>query len=148
MDVEDGAGKRRAQHAGLEASCREADVDADTEQDRHAAVEDAFDGSIDRPIRGLVGGCRHKDRVRCHVLLRLQGWVLRAGDELTGMRGRYHAMRASHKPNSAANAGSVLARRRDRRKTYRSRSVLASPSVESEARGGKAWTERGVFARF
>jgi hypothetical protein len=28
-------------------------------------------------VRGLVGGCRHKDGVCCHVLLRLQGWVLR-----------------------------------------------------------------------
>src|SRR5207245_8054532 len=99
--------------------------------DRHAAVEDAFDGSIDRSIRGLVDGCRHKDRVRCYVLLRLQGWVLRTGNGLTGMRGRYHAMRAFHKPNSAANAGSVLARRRDRRKTYRSRSVLAVGKAEA-----------------
>src|SRR5438094_7623889 len=73
MDVKDGAGKRRAQHAGLKVSRREADVDTAAEQDRHAAVEDAFDGSIDRSVRGLVGGCRHKNGVCCHVLLRWQG---------------------------------------------------------------------------
>src|SRR5207245_11311669 len=78
MDVKDGAGKRRAQHAGLEVSWREADEDADAKQDRHAAVEDAFGGSIDRSIVGLFAGCRRKDSVCCHVLLRLQDWVLRA----------------------------------------------------------------------
>jgi hypothetical protein len=72
-----------------------------------------------------VGGCRHEDRVCCHVLFRWQNWVLRAGDGPTGMRGRYHGMRAFPKPNSAANTGSAPARR-DRRRTYRSRSVLAS----------------------
>ena len=40
MDMKDGAGKRRPQHAGLEVGWREADVDADAHQDRHAAIED------------------------------------------------------------------------------------------------------------
>ena len=54
MDVKDGAGKRRAHHAGLEVSRREADEDADAEQGRHAAVEAAFRGSIDRSVGGLL----------------------------------------------------------------------------------------------
>src|SRR5450432_968818 len=54
MDVKNGAGKRRTHHAGLEVSWREADEDTDAEQDRHAAVEAAFGGSIDRPIVGLL----------------------------------------------------------------------------------------------
>jgi hypothetical protein len=54
MDVKDGAGKRRAHHAGLEVSWREADEDADAEQDRHAAEEAAFSGSIDRSVGGLL----------------------------------------------------------------------------------------------
>src|SRR5205823_13146999 len=82
MDVKDGAGKRRPHHAGLEVSWREADVDADAEQDRHAAVEDAFDSSIDRSVRGLLAGCRRKDGVCCHVILRLQDWVLRGPPEM------------------------------------------------------------------
>ena len=53
MDVKDGAGKRREHHAGLEVSWREADEDADAEQGRHAAVEAAFRGSIDRSV-GLL----------------------------------------------------------------------------------------------
>src|ERR1700704_5897536 len=78
MDVKDRAGQRRAHHAGPEVSWREADEDADAEQDRHAAVEDAFESSIDRSVRGLLAGCRRKDDgVCCHVLLRLQGWVPR-----------------------------------------------------------------------
>src|SRR5258708_28557757 len=90
MDVKDGAGKRRAHHAGLEVGWREADEDADAEQDRHAAVEDAFDGSIDRSVVGLFAGCRRKDGVCCHVLLRLQGWCCGpAGDGFTGIRRRY-----------------------------------------------------------
>src|SRR5437016_670137 len=72
MDVKDGAGKRRAHHSGLEVSWREADEDADAEQDCHTAVEDAFDGSIDRSVRGLLAGCGRKDGVCCHVLLHLQ----------------------------------------------------------------------------
>ena len=52
MDVQDGAGKRRTHHACLEVSWREADEDADAEQYRHAAVEAAFRGSIDRPVGG------------------------------------------------------------------------------------------------
>jgi hypothetical protein len=55
VDVKDGAGKRRAHHACLEVTWREADEDADAEQDRHAAVEDTFDGSVDRPVPGLLG---------------------------------------------------------------------------------------------
>src|SRR6266567_4001078 len=77
MDVKDGAGKRRPHHAGLEVSWREADEDADAEQDRHAAVEDAFDSSIDSSVRGLLAGRRRKDGLCCHVLLRLQGLVPR-----------------------------------------------------------------------
>ncbi len=50
MNVKDGAGKRRAHHAGLEVSWREADEDADAEQSRHAGVEAAFRGSIDRSV--------------------------------------------------------------------------------------------------
>ena len=61
MDVKDGAGKRRAHHAGLEVSWREADVDTDAEQDRHAAVEGALDGSIDRSVRGLSAGCGRRN---------------------------------------------------------------------------------------
>jgi hypothetical protein len=71
VDVKDVAGKRRAHHAGLEVGWREADEDADAKQDRHAAIEDALDGSIDRSVRGLLAGCRRKDGVGCHGLLHL-----------------------------------------------------------------------------
>jgi hypothetical protein len=54
-----------------EVSGREADEDADAEQDRHAAVEDAFDGSIDRSVPGQLGGGWRKDGVGCHGLLHL-----------------------------------------------------------------------------
>src|SRR5205085_5686464 len=57
VEMENGAGKRRAHHAGLEVSWREADVDTDAEQDGHAAVEDGFDSSIGRSVRGLSAGC-------------------------------------------------------------------------------------------
>jgi hypothetical protein len=69
VEVKDGARKRRAHHAGLEVSWREADEHADAEQDRHATVENAFDGSIDRSVHGLSGGCRRKDGIACHGLL-------------------------------------------------------------------------------
>lgn len=59
MDVNNGAGKRCAQHAGLEVSWREADEDTHAKHECHAAVKDAFDGSIDGSVPGLVGGCRH-----------------------------------------------------------------------------------------
>ena len=71
VDVKDGAGKRRAHHAGLKVSWREADEDADAKQDRHAAVEDAFDGSIDRSVREPLAGCRRKNGVGCHGLLHM-----------------------------------------------------------------------------
>ena len=54
MDVKNGTGKRRAHHAGLEVSWREADEDADAEQDRHAAVEAAFGTSLERSVGGLL----------------------------------------------------------------------------------------------
>jgi hypothetical protein len=69
VDVKNRAGKRRAHHACLEVRWREAYVDADAEQDRHAAIEEPFDRSIDWPIPGLVAGHRRKDGVACHGLL-------------------------------------------------------------------------------
>jgi hypothetical protein len=129
-----GALIRLAHHAGPEVGWREADEDA--EQDHYAAVEDAFDGSIDSSVRGLVGGCRHKDRVSCHVLLRLQGWVLRGRRRWT-YRSAWKISRQCDrftKSNSSANAGLVLARGGDRRRSYRSRSVLASLSASRHNR--------------
>jgi hypothetical protein len=69
VDVKNGAGKRRAHHACLEVRWREADVHADAEQDRHAAIEDSFDRSIDWSIPGLVAGYWRKDGIACHGLL-------------------------------------------------------------------------------
>jgi len=69
VDVKDGAGERRAQHAGAEVSGAEADVHADAEQDGHARVEDAFRGPIDGAVDGLLAGNRHYDGVSCHWIL-------------------------------------------------------------------------------
>ena len=71
VDMKNGAGKRRAHHACLEVGGREADVDADAEQDRHAAIEGPFDRSIDWSIPGLLAECRRQDGVACHGLLPL-----------------------------------------------------------------------------
>jgi hypothetical protein len=66
--VKNGAREWSADHACLEVSWREPDVDADAEQHRHAAIEDPFNRSIDMSIRGLVAGYRPNDGVGCHSL--------------------------------------------------------------------------------
>src|SRR5580698_1360931 len=63
--VKNGAGKRRAEHARLKVRRREANEDADAQQDRHAAKKISFEGAVDRPVHSLTG-CRRKDRIGCH----------------------------------------------------------------------------------
>jgi hypothetical protein len=50
MEVKDGAGQRRAQHAGAEVSGREAYKDHDAQQDCHATKEDALAIAVDRAV--------------------------------------------------------------------------------------------------
>src|SRR5580693_9860588 len=66
VDVQDRTGERGAQQAGHKVCWREANENADGEQDRHTAVEDAFDGSIDKSVCGLLAGCLRENTVCCH----------------------------------------------------------------------------------
>jgi len=68
VDVKNRAREWSPHHACLKVSWGEADVDADAEQRRHAAIEDPFNRSIDLSIPGLVAGYRSIDGVGYHVL--------------------------------------------------------------------------------